>query len=32
MLTEAQATAVAEFPVAHTQGANGEIDHNRISA
>ena len=32
MLTEAQAIAVAEFLVAHTPGANGELEHSHISA
>lgn len=32
MLMEAQATAVAEYLIAHTPGASGELDHSHISA
>ena len=32
MLTEAQATAVAAYLIAHTPGAAGELDHSYISA
>jgi len=31
MLTEAQATAVAAYLIAHTPGASGELDHSYIS-
>jgi hypothetical protein len=32
MLTADQATAVAEYLIAHTPGASGELDHSHISA
>jgi hypothetical protein len=32
MLTEAQATAVAAYLIAHIPGASGELDHSYISA
>ncbi len=32
MLTETQASAVAAYLITHTPGADGELDHNHISA